>query len=126
VAEGSTGECFTVTDTTSLTTAQNWRPNDSATITSAGGSTLDGSVTFTLFDSGDCTGTVLYTETVDIPAGTASPATVSTTNDGSDPNDYLATADETVSWRVHFTSDDPNVGPSTDDPCETSTLTIVN
>jgi hypothetical protein len=63
---------------------------------------------------------------VDIPAGTASPATVSTTNDGSGPNDYLATADATVSWKAHFTSDDPNVAPSTNDPCETSTLTIVN
>jgi hypothetical protein len=126
VTDSSTNECFTVTDTTSLTTAQNWRPNDSATITAAGGSTLDGSVTFRLYDSDSCTGTVLYTETVDIPAGTASPATVSTTNDGSDPNDYLATADATLSWQAHFASDDPNVAPSTNDPCEKSTLTIVN
>jgi hypothetical protein len=126
VTDSTTGECFTVTDTSSLTTAQNWRPNDSATITSAGGSTLDGSVTFTLYNSSDCTGTVLYTETVDIPAGTASPVTKSTTNDGSSPGDYLATADATVSWKAHFDSDDPNVGDSTPDPCELSTLDITN
>jgi hypothetical protein len=126
VADSTAGECFTVTDTTSLTTAQDWRPNDSATITSAGGSNLGGSVTFNLYDSDNCTGTVLYTETVDIPAGTASPATVNTTNDGSDPNDYLATADATVSWKAHFDSNDPNVADSTPDPCEKSTLTIVN
>jgi hypothetical protein len=126
VTDSSTGECFTVTDTTSLTTAQNWRPNDSATITSAGGSNLGGSVTFNLYNSADCTGTVLYTETIEITAGTASPATVNTTNDGSSPNDYLATADATVSWKAHFDSNDPNVGDSTPDPCEKSTLTIVN
>jgi hypothetical protein len=126
VTDSSTGECFTVTDTSSLTTAQNWRPNDSATITSAGGSTLDGSVTFTLYNSADCTGTVLYSETVDIPAGTASPVTKSTSNDGSSAGDYLATADATVSWRAHFDSDDPNVADSTPDPCELSTLDITN
>jgi hypothetical protein len=126
VTDSSTGECFTVTDTSSLTTAQNWRPNDSATITSAGGSTLDGSVTFTLYNSADCTGTVLYSETVDIPAGTASPVTKSTSNDGSSAGDYLATADATVSWRAHFDSDDPNVSDSTPDPCELSTLDITN
>jgi hypothetical protein len=126
VTDSSTAECFTVTDTSSLTTAQNWRPNDSATITSAGGSTLDGSVTFTLYNSADCTGTVLYSETVDIPAGTASPVTKSTSNDGSSAGDYLATADATVSWRAHFDSDDPNVADSTPDPCELSTLDITN
>jgi hypothetical protein len=126
VADSTAGECFTVTDTSSLTTAQNWRPNDSATITSAGGSTLDGNVTFTLYNSADCTGTVLYSETVDIPAGTTSPATKSTSNDGTSPGDYLATANATVSWRAHFASDDPNVGGSTADPCEVSTLTITN
>jgi hypothetical protein len=50
---------------------------------------------------------VLYTETVDIPAGTASLLTANKTNDGSSPNDYLATADATVSWRAHFDIDDP-------------------
>ena len=125
-SDSSTNECFTVTDTSSVITAQDWRPNDTATITANGGSTLDGTVTFTLYDSADCTGTVLYTEGVDVPSGSASPATAKTTNDGTAASDYLATADATVSWRAHFESDDPSVASSADEPCETSTLTIVN
>ena len=39
------------------TTAQKWLPNDSATISASAGGNLAGSVTFTLYPSGDCTGT---------------------------------------------------------------------
>lgn len=125
VADSGENECFTVTDTSSVATAQNWRPNDSATVTSTGGSTLDGSVAFTLYDNGTCDGAVLYTETREIAAGTSSPATVSTTNDGTAPGDVLVSADATVSWRAVFTSDDPNVSGNTSG-CEVSTLDIEN
>ena len=118
-------ECFTVTDTSSVATAQNWRPNDSATVTSAGGSTLDGTVAFTLYDNGTCDGNVLYTESRDIAAGTASPATVNTTNDGSAGGDVLVSADATVSWLAVFTSDDANVSGNTSG-CEKSVLDITN
>jgi hypothetical protein len=42
-----------------------------------------------------------------------------------DPGDYLATADAIVSWKAHFDSAN-DVADSTDEPCETSTLRIVN
>jgi hypothetical protein len=135
VADSSTGECFTVTDTSETSTEQNWTPNDSAMITSAGDSNLDGTVRFQLYSDGTCGadgGTVVYQEDVDVPSGTTSPHTVSTTNGDGDPATGLA-ADEVfdvsdspvnVSWRVTFTSDDPNVEGSTAN-CETSTgLTI--
>ena len=57
-----------------MTTAQTWVPNDSATITApAGSGNLAGTVTFTLYDIGDCTGTVLYGP-VDRAVAGASPA----------------------------------------------------
>jgi hypothetical protein len=127
------GECFTVTDTSSGTTAQTWIPNDSATFTSAGGSTLHGSVTSTLYNNGTCDGSILYQETIsDITTGTgtASSRTVKTTNgDGSgtglaadlvlDVGDSPAT----VSWRASFDSFDSGVADSTS-RCERSALTI--
>jgi hypothetical protein len=135
VTDSSTGECFTVTDITETSTAQNWTPNDSATITSTGDSNLDGTVRFQLYSDGACGasgGTVLYQEDVDVPSGTASPHTVVTSNGDGDPATGLA-SDEVfdvsdspvnVSWRVTFTSDDTNVAGSTAN-CETSTgLTI--
>lgn len=118
--DSSTGECFTVTDTSSVSTAQDWLPNDTATITSAGGSTLDGTVTFNLYDNGTCNGTVLYTQDVDVPAGTASGSSFSTTNESVE-----VSSDATVSWQAVFASDSSGVSGSTG-PCETTTLTIAN
>jgi hypothetical protein len=121
--DSSTGECFTVTDTSSTRTEQNWRPNDSAIVTSTGGSPVGGSVAFTLYDNGTCTGNVLYTETV--PVSGSSPQRVNTTNDGSSATDVLVSASATVSWRAVFTSTDGNVAGSTA-PCESTVLTIDN
>ncbi|HET9287996.1 MAG TPA: hypothetical protein VFO26_10585 [Gaiella sp.] len=117
-------ECFSVTDTTTTSTAQNWRPNDSATVTATGGSALAGSVQFTLYPGGSCTGTALYSETVPV-SGTGS-ATVSTTNDGSSGTDVLisTTGTTTVSWLAVFTSTNSVQGST--GPCETTTLTISN
>jgi hypothetical protein len=117
-------ECFTVTDTTTTSTAQNWRPNDSATVTATGGSALAGSVAFTLYTGGTCEGTVLYTESR--PVSGPSPQTVGTTNDGTAVGDVLitATGTTTVSWRAVFTSTNSVQGST--GPCESSTVTIDN
>jgi hypothetical protein len=131
------GECFTVTDTSSGTTAQSWIPNDSATFTSTGGSALAGSVTFKLYAGGICQGMVLYEETIsDIATGTgtASSRTVQTTN--GDGNGTGLAADlildvgdspATVSWQATFTSTSTStsnrVSGSTTH-CERSDLTI--
>jgi hypothetical protein len=109
-----------VTDTTSLTTAQNWLPNDSVTIKSAGGSALNGSVTFTLYDNGTCTGNVLYT-TGAISVSGSSPQTVATSN-----TSVKVSTSETVSWSVVYTSNDPNIAGSSDSCSETTALTISN
>jgi hypothetical protein len=122
VADSSTGECFTVTDTSETSTAQNWRPNDSATVESTGGSPLAGSVAFTLYNNGTCDGTVLYTEMR--PVSGTSPQTVSTTNDGTTPGDPLVSASATVSWRAVFTSTNSVAGSTA--PCESTVLTVDN
>jgi hypothetical protein len=126
----ATTECFEVADTTTTSTAQTWIPNDSATVTSAGDTNLDGSVTFSLYSDGECGadgGTLLYQEVLDIPAGTASPHTVFTTNGdgdtvGADADEIFDVSDSpvNVSWRAVFTSDAAGVGGSTAN-CETST-----
>jgi hypothetical protein len=122
VSDSRASECFTVTDTSSTPTRQNWRPNDSADIASTGGSALAGSVTFTLYDDGTCTGNVLYTETV--PVSGSSPQTVNATNDGSSVGDVLVSASRTVSWRAVFTSTNSVAGSTA--PCESTVLTIDN
>lgn len=114
-------ETVSVTDTSSVTSAQNWLPNDEATVTSAGGSPLSGTLTFTLYETANCTGTAVtgqtYTRTLtDAP----SPATRSTDN-----ATYLVSADKTVSWLVTFDSSNPDVADS-GPVCETTSLTIDN
>ena len=94
--------------------------DDSTTVTAAGGSALNGTLVFTLYDSGNCTGTVLYTEPTITLSGATSPATRSTTN-----TTVKVSASKAVSWRVTFTSTDPNVQGSTSG-CETTSLTITN
>ena len=132
-----TNECFTVRDTSSMTTAQNWIPNDSATITAAGGSTLSGNVVFTLYDgtitcsSSTQTATVLYGPETKTLTAAASPATVSTGNTGAStttpPGVKITSAtSKTVTWKVVFTSTDTGVDSPTSPTCETTTLTISN
>ncbi|GAA2746054.1 hypothetical protein GCM10009868_29990 [Terrabacter aerolatus] len=117
-SDSRVSECFTVSDTTGATSAQTWLPNDSATITSVGGTALKGSIAFTLYDSPDCTGTVLRaTETV--PVDQASPATKSTSN-----TTVSVGTSKTVSWKVVFTSTNDLVSGS--NHCESTQLTITN
>jgi hypothetical protein len=101
-----------------IATDQTWRPQDSSTITSVLGG-LDGSVVFTLYDNGTCDGTVLYTESVNLPANSASPVTVSTSNASVDVN-----ADATVSWRAVYSGDTEHEGRVSG--CEVSVLDITN
>ena len=127
VTHSGTGnsECFFVQDTTSMSTAQRWLPNDSATVTAGAGSSLSGSLVFSLYgnlancQTGGATGR-LYTETFTL-TNAASPATRTTTN-----NSVLVTTTSQVWWRVVFTSTDPNVVGTTSDCRETTSLTITN
>jgi hypothetical protein len=112
---GSNGsECFRVRDTSSITTAQKWLPQDTATVTLGSGGTPAGTVQFTLYESADCSG-----------------AAVQTFSDNEAPfvtnNETYYTDDKTISWSATFTPSNPNaVEGSTTTRCEKSVLDITN
>jgi len=120
-------ECLTVTDTSDTSTAQNWLPNDSATITSTGGSTLAGNVTFNLYDDGTCGddgGSVVYgPEVVDVATGTgtADSRTVTTSNTAF----VVTSANNTgaYSWEVIYSG---TSGISGSEACESTSITITD
>src|SRR5207249_1996474 len=79
----------TATDTSAIVTNQKWLPNDTATVTTAGGTAVSGTVTFSLFENADCSGTPKATFT-----------------DSSAPfetnNTTVYTSSLTISWKAHF------------------------
>jgi hypothetical protein len=105
-----------------ISTAQEFVPNDSATITvAAGGGAPTGDVAFELHNTSDCSGQALYTETVALPAGESLSKTVETSNTTA----YTAT--ETFYWKVTFTSTNAgHTGAGHACGVETSSLTIDN
>lgn len=110
-----TNECFTVKDVSSITTAQKWLPQDTATVTTAGGTAVSGTVEFKLYESPDCTGTAVQTFT-------DSSAPFETNN-----TVYYESPGKTISWSATFTPSDPNaVQGSATTRCEMSVLTIDN
>jgi hypothetical protein len=120
-SDASSGECFTVTDTTASTSAQTWLPNDTATVTSAHGAPLNGKMTVQLYTglscaSGSEVSGQLYSTTL---SNAASPAMLTTTN-----TTFMVSMTESVSWLVTFTSTDPNVASSSH--CEVTSLTVTN
>jgi hypothetical protein len=99
---------------TEIKTKQSWIPNDTATITSSvAGDLLEagGTVVFSLYDTSDCTGDVLYTETETLTGGAHSEE-VGTSNTGVGPGSFAVTtlyddaADSEAgpySWKVVYT-----------------------
>jgi hypothetical protein len=118
-----TAEKVTVTGTSSLTTAQDWLPNDTATVT--GDATLNGSVTFQLYTGDNCGATSgaavtgqSYTRT--ITNGDKAGASVSTAN----TTKLVKAADGSKwSWLVSY---DDNVLSDPAPTCESTTITINN
>ena len=108
------------TVSSSMTTAQTWLPNDSATISApAASGNLAGTVTFTLFRSADCTGSVVYGP-VDRAVSGASPQTVNTSNT------TAVSTGGSFSWLVEYDSDNlaqEDISPKCH---ETSVLSIAN
>lgn len=102
----------------SMTTAQTWVPNDSATISATAGGALAGTVTFELYASSDCTGDAIYS-TTEAVAG-ASPQVVSTANAAAQP------ASGDFSWSVGYDSTNPGQEDIPASCHETSALTISN
>jgi hypothetical protein len=118
-------EEVTVTGVATLGTAQRWLPNDTAHITGSTGTTLSGTVTFTLYNDGTCgtgTGTAQYgpvTKNVVTdanPGGTANNRFVSTTN----TDFFVTTANDAVAWSWKVSYDDANLTDPTD-VCESTT-----
>jgi hypothetical protein len=118
-SDASDGECFDVTDIASTTTAQSWLPQDTATITSAGGSTIAGTVDFSLYESADCSGTAVQTFP-DRPVTLVGGNFVASTNNAT----YYTTA-TTISWRATFESTN-TVGSGDPSHCETMTVSVLN
>lgn len=113
-------ECFVVNPVAaSGTTAQKWLPNDSGTISASAGGDLAGSATFTLYPSGDCSGTSVYSASV--PVSGASPQTVSTAN-----TTVVVTASGSYSWKLAYSSTNANQTGFTATCKEATTLTINN
>ncbi len=105
----------------SMTTAQTWVPNDSATITAPVGSgNLAGTVTFTLYGSSDCSGTALYGPVDRAVAGPATGVTVGTSNTAD------VTASGSFSWKVSYDSTNSAQEDIPGSCHETSALTIAN
>ncbi len=102
----------------SLFTAQSFIPNDSATVSAPRGGALAGSVTFAVFESSDCSGTAIFTQTVPVSGG--SPQTVSTTNT------TVSTTAATVSWLVSYDSTNPAQRDIPANCLEKTALTIDN
>jgi hypothetical protein len=107
----ATTECFEVTDTSSVVTEQRWLPNDKATVTAAGGSTLAGSVDFTLYENNNCSGT---------PAATFADRPIDANGVALTNNETFYTSNKTISWLAAFDSTN-SVADSTG-PCETSSI----
>ena len=121
--DSTSDECFTVTDTTSSSSAQTWLPNDTASVSSANGAPLNGTLSAQLYTGDNCgvtSGSVvsgqLYQKTL---TGTGSTATLTTSN-----TTYTVSTSTSVSWLVTLTSTDPNVSGSSH--CESTSLTVNN
>lgn len=88
---------------TTITTAQSFVPNDSATVV-VGSTTqgdLLGNVVFQLYDNATCTGTPLYDSGKVAVANSGTSATVTSDNKVA----YTASGTTTFSWLVTYTSD---------------------
>jgi hypothetical protein len=116
-------ETVVVSGSAAIASNQTWLPNDRAHVTSSSGTTLSGSVTFKLYNTGDCTGTAQLTITKNVvtdadssPTPTANDRYVSTGNTAF----VVTTANDAVawSWNVHY-ADNNLTNPT--DQCETTT-----
>jgi len=124
-SDATSGECFTATDTTASASAQNWLPNDTATVTAANSAPLNGTLSAQLYTSDNCGVTSgsavagqVYAKTL-VNATSAADTSLTTSN-----TTFLVSASASVSWLVTFTSADSNVAGSSH--CEVTSLTISN
>jgi hypothetical protein len=101
-------------------TAQSIVPQDHFTL--SGGFNPTGTVTMSLFDPSDasCSGTPAFTQDVAVNGN----STYDTTNDGSAPDGYTATAEGTYRWKSHYSGDSNN--EAADSACGVEQFTLTN
>jgi hypothetical protein len=126
----SKSECFLVQDSTSMTSAQTWVPNDSATVTATGGTALNGTIDIQMY-TGSC-----LADHSDVAVGATkvsgqdysthiTNATALADRTFATSNSTAISQGTTVVWLVTFTPDSgTNVIGSKH--CESSTLSISN
>jgi len=124
-------ECFTVQDSSSVPTAQDWLPNDTAVVTATGGTALSGTLTFDLY-TGDSCGATPDSQFVSgheyVRTLTNATSLADRTQSTSNTTDKVKlSAGASWSWKVTFTSSDTSkvTNPSSSS-CETTELTIAN
>ncbi len=115
-------ECFNVTGTSALSTAQSWYPNDTATVT--GDTNLNGTLTFQLYTGDNCgatSGTAVTGQSYSFTlTNETSPESRSTNN-----TTFAVTAatEGSYSWKVTY-NDTTLTDP--DPECEVSTIEITD
>jgi hypothetical protein len=133
VSPGETVTCtFTnLKQTTGISTAQSYTPQDTATITGTGSGAFNGTVDFELYKGTACTGTPVYFEYDVALSGTTSGSTASTTNGAAASQNHAAEytieagAEEgNYVWKVSY-SGDPN-HPDKTSCVEESSVSIDN
>lgn len=104
-----------------FTSEQKWVPNDRVTVSAPSGGNLDGSVSFTLYPSTDCTGTPVYSTGLSpITVSGASPQSVSSLNT------TAVTSGGDFSWEVSYDSNNAAQEDIAATCKEVSSLTIDN
>src|SRR5262249_55342662 len=108
--DSSATECFLVQDSTSMASAQDWLPNDTATVTATGGTALNGTLSIQLYEGGTCAAGSevagqLYTKTL-TNASSAADRTLTTSN-----TTYKVLVTKSVSCLVSFTPAPPSTVP---------------
>lgn len=106
----------------SMTTAQSWIPNDSATVSAPAGGNLAGSVTFTLYATANCSGPAVAGYSATRPVAGASPQTVGT----SFTTAITTTGTTAYSWKVTWASTNPAQRGIANSCRETSSVTVTN
>jgi hypothetical protein len=120
-------ETITVIGSADSASQQRWLPNDRVVLTTTGGTTLNGTLTVTLYPSIDCTGTAVSGQTYTFnPSGDPSGSVYQTTNTtffvGTNPDGTAGGAAGSYSWLVHY-HDNNLTSPA--DRCETSTVSPI-
>jgi hypothetical protein len=85
------------TVSSSMTSAQSFIPNDSATISASAGGNVAGTVSFDLYESSDCSGSSIYHQDVAVGASGSAQTT----------NTTVSTTAANVSWKVSYDSTNP-------------------